>query len=244
MTDPIPLQRGGASTLYRQAAERLRAQIASGELRVGESLPSEGTLAERFGVSLITVRQALRELQDEGLILKRAAKPAIVAAAEPLAARMLNNLGDVIAATHGGRLEIFSYAPRRSARASHVFGLPPATACPCLHGRMLQDHQPISEITIYFPPEIGSRMSRADFDDVVVFRSVERRLGLRLAGARVTVTAELADPALAGLLDVAPGSAVLTNTMLYHAQDGSPVELTIARHRADRYSLSYELRGG
>ena len=242
MTDPTPLRRDGTGALYRQAAERLREQIATGQLRVGQSLPPEAVLAERFGVSLITVRQALRELQDEGLILKRSAKPAVVAASEP-AARTLNNLGDVIAATHGGKLEIFSYAPRRSGRAERVFGLAPGTACPCLHGRMLRGGEPVSEITIYFPPEIGGRLSRADFDDIVVFRSVERRLGLKLAGARITVSAELADAAVARLLGVAKGAAILTNTMLYHAEDGSPVELTTARHRADRYRMTYELRG-
>src|SRR3954471_22829058 len=146
MTHPTPLRRDGTGALYRQAGDRLRAQIASGQLRVGETLPSEAALAEGFGVSLITVRQALRDLQDEGLILKRSAKPAVVAASEPLA-RTLNNLGDVIAATQGGRLEIFGYAPRRSARAARVFGLPSGTPCPCLHGRMLRDGEPISEIT-------------------------------------------------------------------------------------------------
>lgn len=242
MTRPTPLRRGGSLTLYRQAADQLRAQIASGQLRVGESLPAEAALAERFGVSLITVRQALRELQDAGLILKRSAKLAVVAASEPLA-RAMNNLGDVVAATHDGRLEIFGYAPRRSARAERVFGLAAGTPCPCLHGRMLHDGEPISEITIFFPPAIGERLSREDFDDVVVFRSVERRLGLKLAGARITVSAELADAALARLLGIPKGSAILSNTMLYRAEDGSPVELTIARHRADRYSLSYELEG-
>ncbi|MBV8911526.1 MAG: GntR family transcriptional regulator [Acetobacteraceae bacterium] len=243
MIPPTPLRRAGNAALYRQAAERLREQIACGELQVGESLPSEAVLASRFGVSLITVRHALRELQDEGLIRKRSAKRAVVAAAAPVA-RTLNNLADVIAATHGGKLEILAYEPRRAPVAEHAFALPAGTRCPCLHGRMLRGGQPISEITIYFPPAIGACLSRADFDDVVVFRSVERRLGLKLAGAQITVAAELAEPALAQLLDVTAGSAILTSTMLYHTEDGSPVELTIARHRADLYSLSYELRAG
>ena len=105
---------------------------------------------------------------------------------------------------------------------------------------MLIESEPLSEITIYFPPEIGARLTRADFDDVVVFRSVERRLGIRLAGARITVTAELADAALARALDIEEGDPVLVNRMLWRGPDGAPVELTIARHRADRYSLSYD----
>jgi GntR family transcriptional regulator len=85
-------------------------------------------------------------------------------------------------------------------------------------------------------------MERADFDDVVVFRSVERHLGIRLTGARITVRAEAADEALAELLDYEVGAPVLVNQMLYYGPDGAPVELTVAQHPADRYSLTYDLR--
>jgi GntR family transcriptional regulator len=121
-----------------------------------------------------------------------------------------------------------------------VFGLDPAEPLHCLRGRLLVEGAPLSEITIFFPPAIGARLTRADFDDVVVFRSVERRLGIRLSGARITVTAERADAALARSLETEEGAPLLVSRMLWRAEDGAPVELTIARHRADRYSLSYE----
>jgi GntR family transcriptional regulator len=232
--------------LYRQAATHLRAAITGGGFAVGAELPTEAELAQGFGVSLITLRHALRELEGEGLIRKRPAKNAIVVSATPRMpmARQLNSLEDVVAATHEARLEIISYGRRRDAEAALEFGLEAGAALYCLRGRMVVREQPVSTITIFFPPQIGSRLTRADFDDVVVFRSVERRLGLRLSGARITVNAELADAELARRLDYAEGAPVLVNRMLYTAEDGRPVELTIARHRADRYSLTYELRTG
>ena len=69
--------------LYRQLADILREPIASGAFPVGGELPKEAMLAERFGVSLITVRQALRDLEADGLIKKRSAKPAVVTSAAP-----------------------------------------------------------------------------------------------------------------------------------------------------------------
>jgi GntR family transcriptional regulator len=232
----------GAAPLYRQAAAQLRAAIGSGRIVIGAELATEAELARGFGVSLITVRQALRELETDGLIRKRAAKAAVVTAITPRLPqpRPLNSLEDVVAATTGAHLRISSYAPRRDAEAAAAFGLAEETALPCLRGRLFRDGAPLSEVTIFFPPAIGARLTRADFDDVVVFRSVERRLGLRLAGARITVTAEPADAALARALDTEPGAPVLVNRMLWRAPDGSPIELTIARHRADRYSLSYD----
>src|SRR4051794_35652822 len=54
--------------LYRQLADVLREPISSGQFPVGGELPKEASIAEHFGVSLITVRQALRDLETDGLI--------------------------------------------------------------------------------------------------------------------------------------------------------------------------------
>ncbi len=236
-----PIARGDGA-LYRRAATMLRQAIADGRLRAGMALPAEAELAAGFAISLITLRHALRELEEEGLIAKRAGRTAIVTAGSPRAVRVVNTLEDVIANAADARLEVFGYAPRRAASVARAFGLEPATRCPCLHGRLLIGEQPLTEFRIHFPPEIGQRLQLADFDDAVVFRTVQRRLGIRLSGARITVGAALADAALARRLDIAPGAAVLVNTILYRDAEGAPVELTIARHPADLYEFSYEVR--
>jgi len=237
---PRRLSRGGRP-LYHQAAAQIRAAIQDGGVAIGDALPTEGALAEGFAVSLITVRHALRELEQEGLIRKRAAKAAVVTSNLPRrpAVRMLNSIADVIAATAGAALHLTGYTRRRNEEAAILFGLPAETELYRLRGRLSADGGPLSEITIFFPPAIGARFTLGDFDDVVVFRSVERRLGIKLAGATITVTAEQADSALARTLDCVEGAPVLVSRMLWRAEDGAPVELTIARHRGDRYSLSY-----
>ena len=232
--------------LYRQIATRLRSAIGEGRLPVGAELPTEASLAEGYGVSLITVRHALRELEAEGMIAKRPAKPAVVASAEPRgpAARRLNSLDDIVAATEGAALEISDWQSLRSAAASRALGLDPSTLLPCLRGRVVRDSVPLSDVTIFFPPAIGERLSRQDFDDVVVFRSVQRHLGLKMSGARITVRAELADAALARRLDLSVGAAVLVSEILYLDEAGQPAEFTVARHRGDAYSLSYAFSAG
>ncbi|MBN8888881.1 MAG: hypothetical protein BGP12_14775 [Rhodospirillales bacterium 70-18] len=233
--------------LYRQAAQHLRQAITGGRLKLGAELPTEAVLAEGFGVSLITIRAALRELEGEGLIRKRAAKTAVVAGTQPRGqpdtamARQVNSLDDIVAATDGARLEIASYRPARSAEAAREFGLDGRGMLPCLRGRLLRGGAPLAAFTIFFPPDIGRQLKRADFDDVVVFRSVERRLGIRIAGARITVGAQLADPALAALLDCDEGAPVLASRTVYRDTAGAPVEVTLTRHRGDNYSMSYEV---
>lgn len=231
-----------AGPLYRQVAEILRAPIVAGTLPPGAMLPREADLSEHFGVSLITVRQALRDLETEGLILKRTAKPAVVADPRPSTRTSFDfqSLAAIVASTEGRRLEILSYRKKMSERAREVFGLAPREPAHCLQAILHVDKGPVAHATFYFSPSVGSRLKRADFDDVVVFRSVQRHLGIRLKGARISVRAEVADAELAALLDYEVGGAILVIEILYFSVTGEPVELTINKNRADLFSLNYD----
>ena len=237
---PRPLTRDHGP-LYRQLATRLRAPISSGQLQPGSALPREADLASQFGVSLITVRQALRDLEGEGLIKKRTAKPAIVATPatrnKPLE---FQSFAAIAASSMDRRLAIKSYRKERSALASEAFGLKPDTACFCLRAVLLVNDAPITQTTFYFPPAIGSRLQRADFDDVVVFRAVQRHLGIKLSRAQIRVRAEIADESLARVLRYDVGGPILATEMLYFSTTGEPVELTVSKNRGDQFSISYD----
>jgi len=228
--------------LYRQLAEILRRPIAEGRLAVGGELPKEARLAEHFGVSLITVRQALRDLEGDGLIRKRSAKPAIVTAREAKGqpAFPFANFADMAAFTRDARLEVGSFAPEASPMFAARLGVPAGRDGFCLRALLVGGSERRAEITTYFPPEFGRRLQREDFTDVLIFRTVQRKLDLRLTVAHVTIRAEVADPALAAALAVTPDSPVVTSEMLYQAEDGSNVEFTVARHPAHLFSVTYD----
>lgn len=73
MTDP--LDRNGDRPLYKQVADRIRAQIVSGELRANSDLPSERQLAEEYAVGGTTIKDALMLLKAEGLLLSERGRP-------------------------------------------------------------------------------------------------------------------------------------------------------------------------
>jgi GntR family transcriptional regulator len=87
-------------TLRAQLRERLRDEILDGRLRGHDRLPSEHQLAQGFGVSRITVRQALADLAAQGLIVKVQGKGAFVAS-RPVAATFdrIEGLAQAIAAS-------------------------------------------------------------------------------------------------------------------------------------------------
>ncbi len=229
--------------LYRQLADLLRAPILSGAFRVGGELPKEADLADRFGVSLITVRQALRDLEADGLIRKRPAKPAVVAARIPAVTSGWNfsRFTDMAAFTANATLAIRSWRKERCPAAQRHFALPENTALPCLRSVLQAGGQPKAQVTTWFPPDVGARLRRVDFDDVLIFRAVERHLGLSISVAHVTVRAETADEALAADLQIAEGAPVLVVEMLYQTADQRAVEFSVARHPADLFSITYDV---
>ena len=66
------LKSSSATTKHRQVYEALRRQIQSGRWKTGDRLPSEAELVRTFGASRITVGRAVRELQTEGMVARRA----------------------------------------------------------------------------------------------------------------------------------------------------------------------------
>lgn len=64
--------------VYVQVADRIEAQIHSGRLPAGAMLPGERALMEEYGVALHTVRRAVRELRDRGLVITVPAKGTFV----------------------------------------------------------------------------------------------------------------------------------------------------------------------
>ena len=228
--------------LYRQLADVLRDPIASGVFPVGGELPKEATIAERFGVSLITVRQALRELEADGLIRKRSAKPAVVLARTPSVNLSWNfkNFADMAAFTKDAQLKVKSYRKETAPVLQRHFGMAKDEAGYCLRSVLAVGRQRKAQITTYFPPDIGARFKREDFTDVLIFRSVQKHLNVRMAVAHVTVRAEIADEKVAADLEIAEGDAILTVEMLYKSADQRNIEFSIARHPADMFSITYD----
>lgn len=228
--------------LYRQLADILREPIRSGAFRVGAELPKEAVIADHFGVSLITVRQALRDLEADGLIKKRSAKPAIITSSQPpvTLSWTFKNFADMAAFTKDAELKVKSYRKESSPVLQRHFGLAKDEAGYCLRSMLVVGKQRKAQITTYFPPALGAKLTKTDFNDVLIFRAVQRRLNIRMAVAHCTVRAEIADETVAADLGVAIGSAILAVEMLYQAADQSNVEFTIARHPADMFSITYD----
>lgn len=70
---------GLVTPLYEQAADYVAGQIAGGKLKPGQKLPAERDLADEWGIGYQTVRRAMRELRERGLVVSRVGKGTFIA---------------------------------------------------------------------------------------------------------------------------------------------------------------------
>src|SRR5205823_5738841 len=82
-SDRAPLTREFGLPLYQQIQHLLRHRIVKGEYPAGSKIPSETELCRALGVSRVTVRQALRELVRDDMLVKAHGKGTFVAANTP-----------------------------------------------------------------------------------------------------------------------------------------------------------------
>ncbi len=240
---PVGLLSRTGVPLYQQLHDILRDAIGDAVLPVGSTLPTEAQLADRFGVSRITVREALQRLEADGLIRKQKAKNAVVVArhaADP-SGWEINSIEDIVAAASSATLDIQSYRKEAAPEIAPLFGLATDEPLHCLRSILRKNHEPTAVSTIYFAPAVGSRLTRKSFNDVIVFRVVQRELGIALVDVRMTVGAELADAALARALKRPVGSPIVRTRLAYRDGEDQLAELAITEYPADSFSLSYQL---
>jgi GntR family transcriptional regulator len=234
---------GRGAPLYKQVYEALRAGIERGQWRKNAPLPTEGELGRRFAVSRITVRHALQLLEIEGYIRKQKARNAVVLGRDSAAARgwRIDSVEDIIAAAGDAKLRVLSYRREAAPEAAQIFGVAPDTRLDCLRSLLVRDGRAFARSTIYFHPSIGGRLKRGDFDDVIVFRVMQRELNVRLADVKQTIRADLATAEDISRLGCKRGEPILATQLVYRSDRDVTVEIAYTRYPARSASLTYSL---
>ena len=216
-----------AVPLYSQLRERLRERIADGSYQQGARLPAESEISAIFGVSRITVRQALNDLQKEGLIVKVPGKGSFVARRTPRQdLSRLEGFGEAMS-RQGHRIvnRVLSHlevdaSPAVAAR----LGLPPGAQVTEVRRVRYLDRKPVSYEVTYLPPSVGRRLRTENLAERDIFLILELDYGIVLGHADIQIGAQGADPAMAAALEVAPGAALLRIERLTWTAAGEPLD--------------------
>lgn len=228
--------------MHAQIREIIRRRVLDGTYAPHSQMPSESQMMEAFSVSRITVRQALGDLQKEGLIFKVAGKGSFVA--KPKAFQSLSRLQGFGEAMSPSGYETFSQViSMRKVAASETVAQrlrlkPGAPAFEIQRLRFL-NREPISVDQSYFPLELGKRLAGEDLPTRDIFVILENDYGLHLTHADVQIEAISADEGLARQLRIAEASPLLRIERLTYA-DEQPIDFEYLYYRGDAFQ--YRLR--
>jgi GntR family transcriptional regulator len=243
MASALPLPK------YHRIYLVLREQLHEG--RFADGVPGELALMQQFGVARVTVRRALEQLADEGLIARepgrgtRAILPderrATAAANGPMRTHLtglLENLVSMGLRTSVKVLDVATVtASEAVAQALHVAAGDPVQKA--IRIRSTREG-PLSHITTYVPADVARKFGRRELSRKPILLLLEEA-GVKVGRAVQTISARLADAEVAGHLDISVGSALLAVRRLIYDEDERPVQWLHGLYRPDRYEYEMQL---
>lgn len=226
---------------YQQVADQLKAQIESGDYPIGSRLPTEMELAEHYQISRHTVREALRQLREAGLITRRRrAGTEVVARTPPASYRQpTNSIRDFLQYAENARLSRL-----RTIRISCTPALAHLLECQPGHSwlrvtslrNIPGDPLPICLTTAYVDTDLVGIDQRLDRLDGPISALLEQVYGVRIARIDQAIDAVRLTREQARLLQTPAGGPALRAVRRYYDERGRLLELSTALHPGDRFS--------
>lgn len=230
--------------LYQQIADDLAGALST---RFAEGrLPSEAELVAAYGVSRITVRQALAHLAERGLLVRKQGKGTFVATPRVRQdLQRLDGFADVLAAQGvqpETRLLSFGVGPA-SARAHEQLGLPTGEALGFQRQYLAEGH-PLAVTEVYYPPALAAQITREAADQHSSHTLLTRFANRAIGHAVLTIRVQQVAAGLAQALGVPPDTAVLVEERLTYDTAGQPLEHSTLYLHPDACELHLTVQPG
>jgi GntR family transcriptional regulator len=217
------------SPLYKEVKRRLTGSIAAGEWRPGEALPSETRLAQRFNVSIGTLRKAIDELVAERIVVRHQGRGTFVATHS--ANRLLFHFFHVV--PRGGEKQYpdtTTLAFRRGrAEAAEAAKLQLASGDPVLRVRNLLalGGRPVILDDLVLPQRLFPDLTEKILTtrDNTIYHLYQTRYGINVLRTSERLSAALADAETAKLLNLRKGAPLLEINRVAFTYHSAPVEL-------------------
>ncbi len=236
-----------SSPRYAVVAQALIDEILSGRYPIDTNLPTEHALCRQFNISRHTAREALRQLQDLGMVSRRAGVGTIVKS-NRIAQRYMQ-VGDTVS-------DLYQYAQdiilrvketrdiEASASTAELLGCPQGQSWLMLHGLRVrgEDSLPISLTDVYIARTYRGILADYEDSNMPIYSLIQKRHGVDPAEVRQQITATILEKDEAEKLHSTAGSPALKITRHYFSGTGELYEVAINLYPAERFTYSNTLR--
>ncbi len=232
------LDRSSPLPLWAQLQSDLLKRISAGEFVDG--FPGEHALTASYGLSRHTVREALRQLRHDGVLVAergRATRLADVQIIKQPLGALYSLFAAVEAKGLNQRSKVRALEIRREPKIAATLGLDPDAPLVYLERLRMAGDLPLALDYAWVSAEVGEPLLSADFTHTALYLELDIRCGIRLTGGREDITAVVPEPRDAALLELPSRSAALTIRRLGY-MGSQPVEVRHTLIRGDRFSVS------
>lgn len=235
------LERSGPIPLYFQVAQRIEKAILDGTLPAGSRLENEVSLGERLGLSRPTIRRAIQDLVDKGLLVRRRGIGTQVVHGQVTRGVELTSLHDDL--TRSGQTPstklLECTVVKADAKIAEQLNLPKGAPALYLHRLRLADKVPVAVMENWLPEPF----TELDPEDIIEhgLYGVLRSRGVTMRVAKQRIGARRATAQESKLLNVENNAALLTMDRTAFDNSGKAVEFGHHCYRPDLYSFSVTL---
>ena len=230
---------------YVQLCNLIKERIRQGAWKTGDQLPGEHDLGRDYAVSRTVVRQALSELEQEGLVTRRKGRGTFVAQpkiAESLAQKLTGFYQDMV---ERGFKPVTQVLHQRVVPATEAVAryLGVEVSTPVIDIKRLRsvNDLPVHLVTSYIPYGLCPALASVDLTNISLYAFLENICGLKLSRGRRFIEAVAATEAEAKLLQVKRGAPLIMLDSVSYLEDGTPIEYYHALYRGDISRFEVEL---
>jgi GntR family transcriptional regulator len=234
------LDRQSVVPLYFQIRQSLLDRIRSEELKPGDAVPSEQAISAQFGVSRMTVRQALKSLADLGVIYSRRGKGTFVAGnkLEKSFRQVLSFTEEMAARGASASSRVLKLRVEGADEStSDALGVPVGEKLFSLRRLRLADSVPMGIEWSRVPLRLCPDLHKTFQPKGSLYQVLSQRYGIRVAVTDEVAEAGVADAEQARLLQIPRRSPVLLFSRISYVESGRAVEYVVSVYRGDRYKI-------
>lgn len=238
------LNRDSATTLYMQIANLLRGDIDAGTFATDSKLPGENELTRRFGVSRVTVRQAIAQLLTEGYVASKQGKGTFVSRQKFLHdLKPMRGFYDALVAQGiEPKTKLLGFGPASPPEpVKEAFGSPDG-GCFQLKRLYLVDDEPIALVVSYLPPE-ASGLTWEQVNRNPIYVLLESLLDMPIGKAEIRIRARTAGTSVGQVLGLTSRAALLVMERESFGSNGMLREHTTFYIRPENYEFILSVQG-
>lgn len=230
---------------YIQLMDILREKIQLAEWVPGDQIPGEQFLCEQYRVSRTVVRQALRELEYEGVISRQKGKGTFISLpkiSEGLVQKLTGFYQDMVErGLKPGSKVLHQKVIPATEKIARYLNINPGTQVIDIKRLRYINDEPIQLVTTYIPYEICPALASIDLTNRSLYEFLEKECSIFISKGHRYIEAVLANEQEAELLGIARNAPLLMLDSVSFTEEGRPIEYYHALHRGDRSRFEVEL---